>query len=285
MTDRESLYKSFKRPFQYLVLFLWLSFTVHLYALWMLNYIHDLRMSKLSETLSQRRPATLRNIILETRTESERIADDAAISDKNNIDSAPVHNPNMPEEYNVANPYLAESQGTGGRDSYVPQEASESALNDMIKSLVSQNPAPKEMQNEVQKSSEGGGETAPTYIDPHKKQIINLYNNGTPSLATHSKEYAEYLLQMQKKIEKYHREFFPIYQYYQGLLKNGQVIVEYTLDKSGEIQEAAIISSYGSETVDQSSLNSIVYSKNFGELPEALGDEVTIRFHFVYIAR
>ena len=70
-------------------------------------------------------------------------------------------------------------------------------------------------------------------------------------------------------------------------MKDGEVVVEYTLDQSGDILNAQVVSSYGSDIVDNASLNSIVYAKNFGKLPKDLREEkeITVRFHFIYLSR
>lgn len=231
------------------------------------------------------------NIILETKTETLDSSKKAAISDKNNRSQAPIQDLTKPEEYNVANPNIAESQGRGGEATYIPQKEivaeeeekkkQEERSKDKAEIVV------KKQKTKSVKASQGGGETAPTLFDVKKRPIINLYNTGAATFATKSKSYAEYFFNMRKKIEKYHKAFFPVYQYYQGLLKNGEVVVEYSLNQNGDIVEANVIGSYGSETVDKASLNSIVYAKNFGPLPEDFKDQpgITVRFHFIYMAK
>ncbi len=278
-----------RKHLSYLVLFLWISFTIHMFAFWGVSTLATLHLQQANDT--QKNPQQrqqIHNIILETKTETPNTSQKSVISDKNNRSQAPTQDLSKPEEYNVANPYLAQGQGRGGEASYIPQkevQGEEQKVQDTKITESGVRVSPNKTQKQI--SSEGGGETAPTLMDVKKKQIINLYNNGTASLSTKSKDYASYFLNMQKKIEKYHKEFFPIYQYYQGLLKDGEVIVEYTLNQQGDIIDAKVVSSIGSSTVDEASLNSIVYARNFGTLPQDLQDEgeITIHFHFIYLSR
>ena len=276
-----------KKHVKLLVIFIWMSFTLHLYALWGLSVASDIAMKNNPPAQNQQK---IHNIILETKTESPLEPKEAVISDKNNISKAPVQDKTKPEEYNVANFNPALAQGVGGDSSYIPQEevkAEEETKKESTKDTDVGIEIQKDAEKVKQKAAAGGGETAPTLYDIKKKPVINLYSTGTASLATKSKDYAQYFLRMQKKIEKYHKEFFPVYQYYQGLLKDGEVVVEYTLDQSGDILEAKVVSSYGSDIVDNASLNSIVYAKNFGKLPKDLQEEkeIKIRFHFIYLSR
>lgn len=264
-----------------------MSFTAHLYALWGFNVISTMSTDKKPSKNPQQR---IHNIILETKTESPLKSQEAVISDKNNVSQSLTQDKTKPEEYNLVNFDNALDQGKGGDESYIPQE--ETNGEDKIEEKVVETTEVgidirKDVKTIKQKSASGGGETTPTLYDINKKPIINLYSTGNTSLATKSKDYAQYFLNMQKKIEKYHKEFFPIYQYYQGLIKNGEVIVEYTLNQSGDILNAQVVSSYGSDIVDNASLNSIVYAKNFGLLPKDLQNEkeVAIRFHFIYLSR
>ena len=278
-----------KKHVKLLIIFIWMSFTLHLYALWGLSVASNIVLNNNKKAPVQNQQK-IHNIILETKTESPLEPEEAVISDKNNISKAPTQDKTKPEEYNVANFSPALAQGEGGDTSYIPQEeveVEEESEKEPIKDTEVGIQIQKDAQKIKQKAATGGGETAPTLYDIKKKPIINLYSTGNSSLATKSKDYAQYFLKMQKKIEKYHREFFPVYQYYQGLLKDGEVIVEYTLDQSGDILEAQVVSSYGSDIVDNASLNSIVYAKNFGKLPKDLQaeKEITVRFHFIYLSR
>ncbi len=122
----------------------------------------------------------IQNIILETSTQSEQIAENAAISDKNNINSAPVQDLTKEEEYNFASPNLAKAQGQGGDSSYIPQE--ESQTENAEKSINTDEGIQRPKEEQKSTAGTGGGETAPTLIDPDKKQVINLYNSGAASV-------------------------------------------------------------------------------------------------------
>lgn len=230
----------------------------------------------------------IQNIILETQKEENVIPEVGAISDKNNQSRSLKFDKKKEEIYNFANLNPAKFVGHGGTTRYIPQKSQQKSQEEEQHDETQKKGIRRKKKAQQQiKTYEGGGETAPTYIDVKKNEIINLYNTGYNSVATHSKEYAQYFINMQKKIEKYHQEFFPVYQYYQGLLRSGEVIIEYRLDQKGVINNAKIVGSYGSEVVDNASLNSIVYAKSFGALPKDLAgkEDITIRFHFIYMER
>ncbi|MGL4366972.1 MAG: energy transducer TonB family protein [Brevinemataceae bacterium] len=284
-----TFYYESRQRVKHLVLIIWISLTIHIYGILVVNKVSNIWWNGQSE--ERRRPEKeIYKVILDTKTESKIEPEKAAISDKNNINQAEKVDKTKEEDYNFVNLSPADHQGQGGKTSYIPQQKSEKRQQEQVEKNVrnGKTSAVKEKTKLLQEqASEGGGETAPTLYNTDKKKIINLYNRGSASVATQSKEYAQYFISMQKKIEKYHREFFPVYQYYQGLLKDGQVVVEFSVNTSGDIVKAEIISSYGSETVDQASLNSVVFAKNFGPLPNDLAEqgEIHIRFHFVYVGR
>ncbi|MGL4388655.1 MAG: energy transducer TonB family protein [Brevinema sp.] len=230
----------------------------------------------------------LHNIILDTVQEIIRKEEDALISDKNNISSSARPDLKKEEKYNVFNPnlqkaivfeqILEEKQDIDLGDDFdkiekiVPDQANISHQKDFS---MKKKP-PTTIANNI-----------PSLYNPDEPTVINLYNIGSPSLATHSKEFADYLLNIKTRIEIYHREFFPVYQYFQGLIRSGTVVVEFTINKDGDVIDAKIVESYGLETVDNASFNSVVYAKNFGPLPEELAKNgsIKINFHFVYVGR
>lgn len=250
-----------------------------MYLLWAMHHLQLPHL--LPENLIS---SKVQNIIIETKVDSKNSDLDAAISDKDNKYASPDPNKKKKQEYNHANPKISRDYGKGGEETGLRQKE----LKGNGKSLEKEFPSSFEARptkSKQQIASYGGGDIAPTVYKSGERPVINLYNRGRPAFASKSKEYAQYFLNMQKKIEKYHREFFPIYQYYQGLLKGGEVVVEYGITQEGEVVDYKILKSYGSDIVDKSSLNSIKYAKNFGALPtEFAGEEVVmIRFHFIYM--
>ena len=247
-------------------IYLWLSFIIHVYAFYFAGL--NLSLSDLLQKIGAKspdKPYVLQNIILETAQEQLPPEEKTPfISDKNTRNSSLVADQSRPEEYN--NPSSLRPNG-GDTDSEKPQQSD---------SLLGQ-----------ARPQQVGGQGAPFYFDPAKEPIVNLYTSGNVSVAAEARDYANYFLNMQKKISTYHKEFFPVYQYYQGLLRDGVVIVDFTVDKSGNVVSAEVVSSYGVKTVDQASLNSIIYAKNFGPLPKDLAKStpIKIRFHFVYFGR
>ncbi|MGL5722465.1 MAG: energy transducer TonB family protein [Brevinema sp.] len=248
-------------------IYLWLSFIIHVYAFYFAGLNISLR--DLLQKMGTKPPAdkayVLQNIILETAQEQSPPEEETPfISDKNTLNASLDADRSRPQLYN--NPATLRPNG-GQADIEKPDQS-------------------QSMTGQVRPQQEGG-EGAPFYFDPAKEPIVNLYTSGNVSVAAEAKDYAGYFIAMQKKIGVYHKEFFPIYQYYQGLLRDGVVIVDFVVDKKGDVVSAEIVSSYGVKTVDQASLNSIIYAKNFGPLPEDLAKSapIKIRFHFVYFGR
>ncbi|MGL4561251.1 MAG: energy transducer TonB family protein [Brevinema sp.] len=263
---------------KYFILFVLLSIIVHAY-LFIFAYYRALSFVKDEQMINKK--YELQNIILETVQETLQSNQEAAISDKNNLNASPTIDRSKQEIYNLLN--------TNPQKSIVFEQTLEDQQNDNpIKDDTSSDEGillQQEKSHEPQRVAQGSNN--PSFFDPDKDEVINLYNLGNPSLATHSKDFADYLLKMQKKIEKYHQEFFPIYQYYQGLIKSGTVVVRFTVNKNGDIVDAFVAESYGADTVDNASLNSVVYAKNFGPLPPDLAknEYIKINFHFIYLSR
>lgn len=226
------------------------------------------------KSTSEEKSVVVRNIILQTVEEQERRNEDAYISDKNTASSSPDFDDTKPKDYN-----------------YVPFQTSPiagvQADNKTEDQAFQQNSAAGGRLQTQKAGGQIGGETAPFLYDPAKETLVNMDSSGNINVAAEAKNYAAYFLAMQEKIGKFHKEFFPIYQYYQGLLRDGVVVVDFTVNKNGDVVKADIVSSYGSDTVDQASLNSIVFAKNFGPLPPELAKygEVKVRFNFVYFSR
>ncbi|MGL5255290.1 MAG: energy transducer TonB family protein [Brevinema sp.] len=248
-------------------IYLWVSFIVHVYLFYFLGLNLNFKefLDKMRAKNIQDRSYMVQNIILETAQEQSPPEEETPfISDKNTQNAAPVADRSLPQQYN--NPSTLRPNG-GQVDSPKPEQ-SESVSGQV-------------------RPQQSGGQGAPFYFDPDKAPVVNLYTSGNISVAAEAKDYANYFLEMQKKIGKYHKEFFPIYQYYQGLLKDGVVVVDFWVDQKGDVVSAEVVTSYGVKTIDQASLNSIIYAKNFGPLPKDLSTRspVKVRFHFVYFGR
>ncbi|MGL4394262.1 MAG: energy transducer TonB family protein [Brevinema sp.] len=282
----ESQKRAFFRESQikYLVLFLWLSIALHAY-LFLFGYQGIISM--IEKELAQSRPKVveLQNIILETVEETVKKEEDALISDKNTTSSSENPELNKEEEYNFYNDNLQKTITFQQKSEMQNISEAEKEINDLVqselatitKALPKTNPNPSSI----------AGSPAQTKYNPDEEVVVNLYSDGVTSLATHSRDFAEYLLKMREKIALYHKEFFPVHLYFQGLTKNGTVIVEFVVDRDGNIVAADISQSIGMDTIDNASLNSVIYAKNFGPLPEELAQNgaVKINFHFVYHRR
>lgn len=256
-----------RRSFLFGLIFVWLSLTLHLYILFAVAQIPAVvDLINRMRAVKENKPVQVQNILLQTAEEAPPPKEANAISDKNAADAAPIFDLSKPRAYNFAGQSAAVRTGDTPEDENSPAKDSGRVRTQAVQS---------------------GGQQAPFLYDPAQAPTVNLYASGNISLAAEAKDYASYFLEMQKKIGKYHKEFFPVYQYYQGLLRDGVVVVDFTVDKNGDIAKAEIVTSYGSDAVDSASLNAIIYAKNFGPLPPELAKQgfIKIRFHFVYFSR
>ncbi len=114
-----------------------------------------------------------------------------------------------------------------------------------------------------------------------------MSSEGDISLATIPQEFAIYFLNMRKKVGERWMEFFPVFQYYQGIIKSGEVVVRFIVDEYGNVIQPTVIKSYGYSILDQSCVNAIEYARNFGPLPEKLRTkkQIVVDFRFIYISR
>ena len=148
-------------------------------------------------------------------------------------------------------------------------------------------PPQNEQQVQQEQKPQEEGDKATSFFDPAKPIEISMDSEGDLSLATIPQEYAKYFIQMQEQIGRNWRRFFPVFQYYQGLIKSGDVVVNFQIDPDGNILGAQIAKSYGYGVIDQSALNAVQYTGNVGALPEIFqkNGNIAVNFKFVYVAR
>ena len=117
--------------------------------------------------------------------------------------------------------------------------------------------------------------------------VINMDDSGGMDLSTIPADYAPYFYAMERKISETWNQFFPVHQYYMGILKDGDVVIQFRVNANGDVVSPTLTQSYGYEIVDRASMNAIVYSRNFGPLPEGLKQhgEITVNFKFMYILK
>lgn len=123
---------------------------------------------------------------------------------------------------------------------------------------------------------------------PHKAiessdMLVNFTSDGHIMLATKAYKYANYFHKMVKKIAEQWYLYFPKIQHYHGLLKSGQIVVLFELDRDGVVVFSKIIKSYGQESLDRACLTAVRQAREFGPLPKGLRKKSRIRIPFVFV--
>ncbi len=250
-----------------LLLFIYLSVVVHLYLLLIIQQLADplilQRLTQLDQSLAERRQD---NVIIETILNSEEIPDEGFISDRPNVDSGPQGEKN----YNLLNPEFAP-----------PLKKIVDNPRDLPQS--DQADTPRQQQEESQKE----GDPTVSFYDPSQDIDVSMDSEGFISLATIPQDYAQYFIKMSKEISENWQHFFPVFQYYQGIIRSGEVIVNYQIDAEGNVSRIKVVKSQGYRGLNKSCVDAIQYSGNFGPLPEGLREQKTINvsFKFVYVSK
>lgn len=266
--------------------FIYLSLVIHCYVFFFIAFSLDPNLLKtLSEMAANRKTSQEETVIVDTMTESPQTPENGKLSDKANVDSGKQGDQN---NYNYLNPYPDKVN----REASLSKNGSQQKEKDTGATEVTldkdgEQKADKKDKSETASAFQQPSDTRTSYYNPDQKIDVTMDNYGEISLATVPKEYASYFINMQKKIGANWKEFFPVFQYYQGIIKSGEVHVRFQIDLDGNVKNAAITKSYGYSILDESSLNAVNYSKNFGPLPKGLrgmGD-ININFRFIYIAR
>lgn len=266
--------------------FVYLSLVIHFYLFFFIVLSMDPNFfQRLADMAKNKNHAQeTENVIVETQTESAETPQSGMLSDKPNIDSGKQGNK---KNYNYFNPYPdKENREASALKNGSEQKDKDPGDTEITMDKNGEQKAEKD-KNDAGSAFQQPSENRTTYYNPDAKVDVTMDNYGEISLATIPKEYASYFLEMQKKIGANWREFFPVFQYYQGIIKSGEVHVRFQIDKNGNVKNPAVTKSYGYSILDESSLNAVIYSKNFGPLPKglrSLGD-ININFRFIYIAR
>lgn len=256
---------SSRQPVRRFLLFVYLSLIFHLYLLLALQQVLDPRiLEQLTQDPDLRPLPSLENIIVDTVTWTEEIPEEGVISDKANLDAGPAGE----KDYNVLNPAMQPPRSVPDNQT-PPDSRSEEAQ-----------PVPRKAEPE-QKT----GDPTTAFYDPSREIDVRMDNQGQISLATVPQEYAEYFLNMSREISQNWQTFFPVFQYYQGIIRSGEVVVQFEVDRKGDVSGTRVVKSQGYRGLDASCVNAVNYSRNFGPLPPELTDRgsVSINFRFVYV--
>ncbi|MCX7821612.1 MAG: TonB family protein [Brevinematales bacterium] len=243
--------------------YIYLSFVIHCYLVFTFLGVQQLEVVKKIFNIKNFKKPLIENIFVETFTYSKIVPDKALLSDKQNINSSPIKGDNRYNMFDTGETKETQKEESSDKEGEI------------------------ETKKEEKKEFSFEGERIPTLFDPDDKPIIEMDSEGNISLGTIQYEYASYFLEMQKKIGENWKTFFPVFQYYQGIIKTGEVIIHFNIDQNGNVINPRVSKSYGYSILDQSCLNAVIYSKNFGPLPEGLRREapISINFKFIYIAR
>lgn len=276
------------KNFRQALVFIYLSVVFHAYVFWFTGYVLDPRLAewladpeKYRERIEQPITVDIENRIIPTAMESRKIPEKARISDKPNIDSGRL-NPEVPDTYNYLNPDPAKaSPAVVSRPGDMEKESVQEKIPDGLEPLI---PDPSEAGSapELKRVDPVTGE-----FSPEKPVSVFMDTEGRISLSTVSDSNAQYFLKMRDRIGENWSQFFPVFQYYRGILRNGRVGVIFEVAADGSVLNAEVVRSYGYSVVDQASLNAVIYSRNFGPLPEELKKDAPIRiyFDFIYVGR
>lgn len=269
-----------------LIAFIYISVIVHLYL--GLGFMFVQQQIALQETAQRVKPEKkepeVENIIVETVESTVKEQTEGKLSDKANIDSGLIKGD---KKYNYFNP-RQDKRSDGGPVEVERVEVQKSPQFEVNPDFKG-DPGPKDnnTQEKAQPSQKQSAEPSPSLLDPYQKIEVSMDNTGNLSLSTVPEESADYFLKMQKKIGSSWGLFFPIFQYYQGIIRNGDVIIQFDVDSKGNVQNPVISKSYGYSILDEACLNAVIYSKNFGPLPDKLKKmkSVRVNFRFIYIGR
>jgi TonB family protein len=257
------------------IIFFYVSLIVHFYLGFFVFFALDASFKNALENIfrrqSKNQETMIENIIVETQTTSKQKPLKGKISDKMNPDSGKKGSKNT---YNYFNPNPNDHMS----EPSVPKKE------DLQKNENGEG-LPKPDTNQFKQHAPSDYHTS--YYDPVLPVEVEMNSLGDLSLGTIPTEFAKYFLAMQKKIGESWSLFFPVFQHYQGILKSGDVVIYFEVDPDGNVQNTALAKSYGYSVLDQSCLNAVRYSRNFGPLPKGLRGKgkIPIRFKFVYIGR
>ncbi len=258
---------------------MYISLIIHFYILLIIGITADKNfLDMLLHPLKyQNKESELENVIVETETESKEKPEKGKLSDKANINKAYKTGE---EKYNYFNPVLSPNKSKPVPPQNPVNEKNKNDENGKdaisIEDVNHQKLAPAE-----------ASDNRTSFFDPDKPFDVTMNNQGDISLATIPEEFASYFLNVQKKVGESWMNFFPVFQYYQGIIKSGEVIVRFWIDEKGNPVNPTLMKSYGYQILDEACVNAILYARNFGPLPQALRKNkyISIEFKFIYMTK
>jgi len=113
--------------------------------------------------------------------------------------------------------------------------------------------------------------------------LINFSNDGTISLGTHAYRHSAYFYSMVRKISKKWHQYFPWFQHFYGLLKEGNVLVLFELDLDGNVVKVDLVKSYGQHSLDRACLIAVEEARNFGPIPYEFREKGKMKIPFLFV--
>jgi outer membrane biosynthesis protein TonB len=114
----------------------------------------------------------------------------------------------------------------------------------------------------------------------YEQKIFSADQLGDLTLSTYSWEWAPYINALKRKL---HQVWFTPPAYYQLGLIHGYTTIRFSISKSGDLIEYAVLEHKGHESLEQSSINAIKSSFPFKSLPARFPDEkLTITARLIY---
>lgn len=127
--------------------------------------------------------------------------------------------------------------------------------------------------------------SGPLLYKPSQKPLVRMTSSGEIALESEAVDFAFYLKQIQQRVASNWQIYFPIFQYYRGVLPDGVVTVTFSIDNEGNLKNVRLTRDFGYESLNEASLRAVQHTSNYGPLPDALRspEGITIEFHFIYI--
>lgn len=122
----------------------------------------------------------------------------------------------------------------------------------------------------------------PVFKNLNTELLINFSNQGLLSLGTEAFRNAGYFHEMVKKISKKWYKYFPVFQHYYGLLKEGEILVVFELDLDGRVTKAELARSYGQPTLEKACLTAIE-GQSFGPIPHEYREKGSLKIPFLFV--
>lgn len=125
----------------------------------------------------------------------------------------------------------------------------------------------------------------PDWLTPvmPENQKVSAKDIGGMSLSTYAWDFAPYMLELKRKIEK---NIHPPVAFTEFGMIEGKYIIQFVITRAGELKSIQVLDSIGSKALENTSSNAVKYSAPFKPLPDDFPDQVLIiTGNFYYYVR